>query len=140
MPYARISLRKGKSKAYLTALSDAVHQALVERFEVPPDDRFQILHQLEPEELVFDRGYLGGPRSDDFVHVAVTTGRHRTAEVKRSFYARLVELLAETPGLRPEDVLVVISESRPEDWSFGGGRPWEPGEPESTKEGGADHV
>lgn len=124
MPFARISLLKGKSPAYLRALSDNLHRALVEAFDVPPDDRFQIIHQLEPGELVFDRHYLGGPRSDDFVLIAVTAGRPRSTEVKKAFYRRLAELLADAPGLRPEDVMVVVSTTEPEDWSFASGIAW----------------
>jgi Tautomerase enzyme len=45
MPLVRISLLKGKPKEYLRALSDGVHQALVEAYNVPPDDRFQLIHQ-----------------------------------------------------------------------------------------------
>lgn len=51
MPFARISLQRGKSAAYLRTLADQLHRALVEAFEVPPDDRFQIIHQHEPGEL-----------------------------------------------------------------------------------------
>uniref|UniRef100_UPI0013D2B134 tautomerase family protein n=1 Tax=Enterobacter hormaechei TaxID=158836 RepID=UPI0013D2B134 len=74
MPFARISLLKGKSPDYLGALSGGLHQALVEAFEVPHDDRFQVIHQLEPGELIFDRHYLSGPRSDDFVLIQITAG------------------------------------------------------------------
>uniref|UniRef100_E6PQC7 4-oxalocrotonate tautomerase-like domain-containing protein n=1 Tax=mine drainage metagenome TaxID=410659 RepID=E6PQC7_9ZZZZ len=35
MPYARISLLKGKSLEYRRALSDNLHRALVEAFDVP---------------------------------------------------------------------------------------------------------
>jgi phenylpyruvate tautomerase PptA (4-oxalocrotonate tautomerase family) len=31
-------------------------------------------------------------------------------------------LLAEAPGLDPEDVMVVITTTAGDDWSFGGGR------------------
>jgi len=88
---------------------------------VPPDDRFQIIHQHEPGELVFDRHYLGGPRSDDFVLFQITAGRPRSTATKVAFYRRLVERLAEAPGLRPEDVMVVISTTQLDDWSFAGG-------------------
>lgn len=71
MPISRISLLKGKSPAYLRALSDSLQRALEEAFEVPPTDRFQLFHQHEANELVFDRHYLGGPRSDDFVVIAI---------------------------------------------------------------------
>ena len=121
MPLTRISLVRGKSPEYLRALSDSLHRALVEAFEVPPDDRFQIIHQHEPGELVFDLHYLGGPRSDDFVLFQITAGWPRSTATKAAFYRRLVERLAEAPGLRPEDVMVVISTTQLDDWSFAGG-------------------
>lgn len=122
MPISRISLLKGKSPDYLRALSDGLHQALVDTFEVPLADRFQVIHQHEPNELVFDRDYLGGPRSADSVFIDITIGRPRTAAAKQHLYQRLVQLLEQGPGIRPEDVMVVVHTTQPEDWSFGGGR------------------
>lgn len=121
MPYARISLLKGKPPEYLRALSNGLHRALVESFGVPPDDRFQVIHQLEPEELVFDRHYLCGPRSADFVLIAITAGRPRDTRTKQAFYGRLVELLQDAPGIRSQDVMVVINTTQPDEWSFGDG-------------------
>lgn len=122
MPVSRITLLKGKTPDYLRALSESLHQALVECFEVPANDRFHVIHQLAQEELVFDRHYQCGPRSDDFVLIAITAGRLRNAETKKAFYARLVELLAATPGIRHEDVMVVITTTATDEWSFGNGR------------------
>lgn len=122
MPYARISLLRGRAPDALRAISDAVHRALHEAFDVPEHDRFQVIHQLDPGELVFDRDYLGGPRSDGFVLVDVTAGRPRDTATKQRFYRRLVELLRDSPGIDPEDVMVVIGTTASEDWSFGGGR------------------
>lgn len=124
MPFTRISLLRGKSPSYLQALSDSLHEALVESFEVPADDRFQAIHQHEPGELVFDRHYLGGPRSDDFVLFAITAGKPRTTEVRKRFYRRLIERLADAPGLRPEDVMVIITTTQRDEWSFANGEPW----------------
>ncbi|MBY5401590.1 tautomerase family protein [Rhizobium sp. LARHSG275] len=121
MPFVRISLRKGKSADYLAALADNIQRALVETFDVPENDRFQTIHQHDDNELIFDRSYLAGPRSDDFVYISVTIGRPRTGEMKAALYRRLAELLAQSPGLRPENVMIVISTSAPEDWSFGNG-------------------
>jgi hypothetical protein len=106
MPFTQIFLLRGKPPAYLQAVSDGLHQALVEAFEVPPDDRFQAIHQHEPGELVFDRCYLGGPRSD----------------TKRAFYRRLVERLAESPGIAAHDVMIVVGTTGAQDWSFSDGR------------------
>ena len=121
MPYARISLLKGKSIEYRRALSDNLHRALVEAFDVPKADRFQVFHQLAPDEFVFDRHYLCGPRSDDYVLIAITAGRPRTAHTKKTFYQRLVELLEEAPGIQREDVMVVINTTDADEWSFGNG-------------------
>jgi phenylpyruvate tautomerase PptA (4-oxalocrotonate tautomerase family) len=122
MPFARVSLLKGKPPEFIRSLSDNLHHALVDAFDVPADDRFQAFHQHEPGEFVFDRHYLGGARSDDFVLIAITAGRPRSTDTKKAFYGRLVALLAERPGLRPEDVMVVITTTGSDDWSFGGGR------------------
>lgn len=121
MPYARISLLKGKSLEYRRALSDNLHRALVEAFDVPKADRFQVFHQLAPDEFVFDRHYLCGPRSDDYVLIAITAGRPRSTHTKKTFYQRLVELLEEAPGIRREDVMVVINTTDADEWSFGNG-------------------
>ncbi|MBY5663376.1 tautomerase family protein [Rhizobium leguminosarum] len=121
MPFVRISLRKGKSPDYLMALADNIQRALVETFDVPENDRFQAIHQHDENELIFDRSYLAGPRSNDFVYISITIGRPRTAEMKAALYRRLADLLVQSPGLRPEDLMIVISTSTPEDWSFGDG-------------------
>lgn len=121
MPFSRITLLKGKKPDYLRTLSESLHQALTECFDVPPTDRFQAIHQLSAEEFVFDRHYLCGPRSDDFVLIAITAGRLRNFETKKAFYARLVELFATAPGIRREDVMVVITTTALDEWSFGNG-------------------
>ena len=121
MPMVRISLLKGKPRSYLQALSDGIHHAMVEAFDVPRDDRFQVIHQHEPGELVFDRNYMGGPRSDGFVLVCVTTGKPRSTSMKEAFYRRLADVLAESPGIDPKDVMVVIGMTSFDGWSFGNG-------------------
>jgi phenylpyruvate tautomerase PptA (4-oxalocrotonate tautomerase family) len=121
MPFTNISLLRGKSPEYLKALSDNFHRAMVETFDVPPTDRFQAIHQLEPNELIFDRTYLGGPRSDDYVFFQITIGKPRSTGVKKAFYRRLVTLLADAPGVRPEDIMINIVTTTREDWSFADG-------------------
>src|SRR6516164_7004821 len=123
MPFTRISLMAGKSADYLAAVSGSLHLAMVESFDVPEKDRFQVIHQLRPGEFIFDPDYNGGPRSDDFILFHVTAGKPRPAETKQRFYRRLTERLAEAPGVRPEDVMVVIASTGIEDWSFASGLP-----------------
>jgi hypothetical protein len=121
MPFTRISLNAGKSPDYLKAVSRSLYEALTESFEVPKNDNFQVFHQLQPGELVFDRDYLGGPRSDDFIHFHITTGKPRSLQAKQRFYRDLVRRLAEAPGIRPKDVMIIIAQSTFEEWSFASG-------------------
>lgn len=124
MPFTRISLNHGKSSEYIHAVSEALHQALVEAFDVPPRDKFQAVHQHGPGELVFDRDHLGGPRSEDFILFAVPAGRPRSTATKAAFYNCLVSLLAVSPGIRSEDVMIIINTTSREDWSFSNGVQW----------------
>lgn len=121
MPLIRIDLQEGKSPEYISAISDAVQRALVEVFAVPARDRFQVFTQHPPGYLLYNPNYLGIDRSDDFVMVQVFLSTGRSPQLKQSFYARLVALLKESPGIRPEDVMINLVEVRGEDWSFGNG-------------------
>lgn len=121
MPFTRISLLAGKSPDYLAAVSASLDRALVDCFEVPEGDRFVTIHQHQPGELIFDRTYRGGPRSDDYIFFHITAGKARSAETKARFYRSLADNLAASPGVRPEDVMVAITNSTVEDWSFAAG-------------------
>jgi phenylpyruvate tautomerase PptA (4-oxalocrotonate tautomerase family) len=116
MPLVRITARDSRSSAALDALGEAVHTALVETLSVPPDDRFQIRARVPAAELVADTQYLGIERRDPVI-VEISLRAGRTVEMKRAFYARVVELA----GVRPEDVTIVLNENGPADWSFGNG-------------------
>jgi hypothetical protein len=126
MPYTRISLRKGKPPGYLKAISYALDRALVESFDAPEGDLFQVFDQHEPDELVFDRNYLSAGRSDDFVLLAITIGKPRSKARKEAFYRDLVARLGDDPGIRAQDVMVVITATGSENWSFSGGEMWLP--------------
>jgi phenylpyruvate tautomerase PptA (4-oxalocrotonate tautomerase family) len=122
MPYTRITLLAGQSTDWLAAISRSLQDALEQTFEVPAGDCFQVFQQCQRNELIYDRDYGGGPRSDEFVLFHITCGRPRSRACKEAFYARLVELLADKPGIRPADVMVIIGTTGIEDWSFGHGR------------------
>jgi phenylpyruvate tautomerase PptA (4-oxalocrotonate tautomerase family) len=125
MPFTRVTLLKGKSPDFLRAVSESLDRAMVETFDVPPEDRFQAFHQLERNEFVFAPNYLGGPRSNDFLLFDVIIGKPRSTAMKQAFYRRLVELLGQSAGVRPEDVMIVVSAtSGREDWSFANGVAW----------------
>ena len=121
MPLVRIALRRGKSPAYIAALRDGIYRAMREAFDVPENDRFILVSQHDAEEFDYDPGYLGIARDDDLVMVQIACNNTRTTEKKQAFYRRTAELLAEKPGLRPENLLINLLETGKENWSFGNG-------------------
>jgi 4-oxalocrotonate tautomerase len=121
MPLVRIDLRGGKPAAYRKAICDGIYRALRETFTVPDEDRFMVVSEHDGEGLVYSDNYFGIARSGDFVMIQITASDTRTRDQKKAFYARLVALLAESPGLRKEDVFVNFVGVKTEDWSFGNG-------------------
>jgi phenylpyruvate tautomerase PptA (4-oxalocrotonate tautomerase family) len=64
---------------------------------------------------------MGMQRSAEFVLIQIFLSRGRTTEVKQALYRRIAELLALSPGIRPDDVMIVLTEVGLDDWSFGRG-------------------
>jgi 4-oxalocrotonate tautomerase len=121
MPLVRISLREGKSEEYKKALGDGVHRAMVEAIEAPAQDRFQIITEHPASGLAYDPTYLGIQRTENIVMVQITLSTGRKPPQKRKLFQRMAEILAENPGLRPQDLMVSLVEVAWENWSFGNG-------------------
>jgi phenylpyruvate tautomerase PptA (4-oxalocrotonate tautomerase family) len=122
VPFVKLYLRKGKSPEYLRSVADAVHEALVAQANVPRDDRFQVIQQLDEAALIAHPSYGGVNRSKDLVIVEITLNAGRTVEIKKSLYADIARRMQEAADVRPDDVLIVLVEVTKENWSFGGGR------------------
>ena len=131
MPLVRITLAKGRPAAERRAIADGVHRALVETASVPADDRFQVIEQPAPEDLVWDPGYLGIARTG-VVIVQVFLNQGRTVEVKKSLYGRIAEHLF-AAGVPRGNVLVNLVEVARENWSFGDGVMSYPPPPEASR-------
>lgn len=121
MPLVRISLRKGKPAAHIQAIRDAVYLSLRETFNVPENDRFVLVHEHDESGFDYDPTYLGIARTDDVVFIQATVSNTRSVEQKQALYRRIADRLAESPGLRREDVFINLIEVAKENWSFGNG-------------------
>ena len=122
MPLVRIALRAGKSAEYRRAIADGIHRAMVETLAAPEHDRFQVGTEHDADGLIYDPAYLGIQRSDDVVLVQITLSAGRKPPQKRDFMARAAALLADNPGLRPQDLFINLVEVAWENWSFGDGK------------------
>ena len=121
MPLVRIELPRGKSIEYRRTLGDVVYEAMIQTINVPANDRFQIITEHPPEELIVDRTYLGIERSADCVLIQVFLNEGRTTELKKAFYRAIADGLNQRLGLRKQDVFINLVEMKKENWSFGNG-------------------
>ena len=122
MPFVKLYLRKGKSPEYVGSVADAVHQALVTKANVPLEDRFQTIHELNDDVLIAHPTYGGVNRSKDLIIIEITLNIGRTVEIKKALYADIARRLEQSVDLRADDVLISLVEVTKENWSFGGGR------------------
>lgn len=123
MPLVSVTLRPGHTAAFKRAVLDGIHRALVAS-GVPATDRFQRILELGEDDFVFDPTYpdLTTARSADFVLVEVLWSVGRSTKVKRGVVGDIVSALRESPGVDPEQVMIVFKETQWENWAFGRGR------------------
>ena len=121
MPLTQINLRAGKPESYRRGIADGVQEALAESLGVALEERFQVIIEADPANFIIDPSFLGIARSADFVLIVVTLKAGRTDALKQAFYRAVVGKLSTVPGMRPEDVGVVLNENAPTNWSFGNG-------------------
>jgi 4-oxalocrotonate tautomerase len=121
MPFTHISLQKGKSPEYRRTLMEQVYLAMRETIDIPENDRFATVTELEPGNFNNSGDYAGIERSDDVVFIQITLNAGRSIEKKKALYAEIAKRLNEDPGVRREDVVISLFEVAKEDWSLGNG-------------------
>ena len=121
MPLVRIDLPRGKNADYRKTIGEVVYEAMLQTINVPANDRFQIIAEHAPENLIVDRTYLGIERSPECIVVQVFLNEGRTTELKKAFYRAVAEGLHQRLQLRKQDVFISLVEVKKENWSFGNG-------------------
>jgi phenylpyruvate tautomerase PptA (4-oxalocrotonate tautomerase family) len=112
MPFVNIHILKGKSPEYIKAVADGINSAVVEAMGFPEDDRYQVIHQLDPECLQLQTC----EENPVIMHLVMRAGRSKKS--KEAFYKKVTENLAANPGIPATNVLITITENHDIDWSF----------------------
>jgi phenylpyruvate tautomerase PptA (4-oxalocrotonate tautomerase family) len=122
MPLVRIDVIEGRrTPVELRRLADAVQDVMLDVVAAPPGDRYQVVTEHRPGQLICEDTGLGIDRTDDLVVLQVFQ-QGRSEEQKRALYAGLARRLEESTGLAPSDLVVSVATNTREDWSFGLGR------------------
>lgn len=118
MPLLRFDLIEGRDEQTLKKLLDTAHQAMLDAFQVPKQDRYQIVHQHSPNEMIIEDTGLGFTRTKDIIIISIVS-KKRTTSQKEKLYSLLAERLEVECGISPEDLMISITENGDADWSFG---------------------
>jgi phenylpyruvate tautomerase PptA (4-oxalocrotonate tautomerase family) len=124
MPFARIDLAQGKPPEYRATVADVVYKGIVGVLKAPDGDRFIVVSEHAPENLIYDPHFLGMERSPDFILIQVTSTVGNNKEAKLAFFRYIADELNSKLGVRPDDVMINLVFVQREDWSFGNGDPW----------------
>ncbi len=122
MPFVQISLIEGNPPGHIKNISDSIHQALVEEFNIPEADKFQVINEVKPHQFVFPDNFLDIAHTHNLIYVHITAKEGRTVDIKKRLYARAVALIEESTDLSADDVIIVLSDTAAENWSFGQGK------------------
>jgi Tautomerase enzyme len=79
---------------------------------LPPDDRYQIIHEHESYELEYQK------RTGDRAMLYLIMRAGKRPESKKAFYRKVVENLKRSPAIEPANVPITIAENHDIDWSF----------------------
>ena len=120
MPLVRIDLPQSIDADRAQKIGETIHKAMTDLINVPKDDKFQVITRHPPEGRNVTSEYLGIHYSNNVALIQITMNQGRTVELKKAFYRRVANDLAEL-GLRKQDVVINLVEVPKENWSFGNG-------------------
>lgn len=121
MPLVKFDLIKGRTPKEIKQLLDISHKVFVAALDIPEGDRYQVVTQHEPYELIMEDTGLGFSRTEKQVLITIVS-RPRTQEQKVTLYKNLQNELAEQLALAPEDIMVNFVINSDDDWSFAFGQ------------------
>jgi len=94
------------------------------RLKAPDGDRFIVIGEHSPDNLIYDPHFLGWDRSPDFILIQVTSTVGNNKDSKLAFFRYIADELKSKLSVRPDDIMINMVFVDRSDWSFGNGEPW----------------
>ena len=76
---------------------------------------------MKSNNLIFPAFYLDIPHTENIVYIHITAKEGRTVKMKKRLYAKIASLISGKTTISSEDIFIVLSENKEENWSFGRG-------------------
>lgn len=120
MPLLKFHMYEGRTEKEITDILDVTHEAMVQSFNVPDSDRYQVVQEHKSYQMIMKDTGLGYDRTNQFILIHMIS-KKRTAEQMEVFYKNVAEALHHKCGISPTDIMFTTSPNGDEDWSFGEG-------------------
>ncbi|PBC48391.1 tautomerase family protein [Rhodococcus sp. ACS1] len=121
MPLVHIHvIENRRTPEQLRHVADVVQNVMLEHFAAPDRDRYQLITEHKPGQIIAEDTGLGFERTDDIVVVQIAQ-QGRSVDQKTAMYRALADRLHIETSLAPTDVIVSVVENTRDDWSFGNG-------------------
>ncbi|WP_242142921.1 MULTISPECIES: tautomerase family protein [unclassified Bacillus cereus group] len=125
MPFVNVYYPKGLlKKEELKKVSNSIHHSLIEHFEVPKNDYFQMFFPYLSNQFFYDPYYLlegEKKRTENMIYVSITCGPERTINQKKRLYQSISKAISNHINISTTDIFIVLNETSAENWSFGQG-------------------
>ena len=120
MPLTRLSVPACLSTTKTKGLADAVQDGLVTTCDVPPEDLFQFISVFEPARMRIDPHFPDVSRTREASVVEILFLEGRTDDQKAALFRDIANRAIEA-GFTGDDIMIVLTENAPVDWSLGYG-------------------
>ena len=121
MPLVRISVPESLPVRKTRALADAVHEGLVATCNVPVKDRFHLISVFPEGRMDLDPTFPDVMRTPEACVVEILFLEGRTTAQRAALF-RHVAAAAMDAEFQGDDIMIVLTENAPTDWSLGYGR------------------
>jgi phenylpyruvate tautomerase PptA (4-oxalocrotonate tautomerase family) len=115
MAQVKVFATRATIDALRGALSEAIHESVVEAFRYPREKRFQRFIALEPEDFV-----VPSDRSERYTIVEVSVFEGRSVDAKKALVRSLYRNVARRCGIDAQDLEVTIFETPRSNWGIRG--------------------
>lgn len=115
MAQVTVFARRATIDQHREALSDAIHDAVMEALAYPPEKRFHRFIGLDAADFVHP-----ADRGDDYTIIEVSLFEGRSVEAKRALIARLFARIEEATGIAPHSVEITLFETPIVNWGIRG--------------------
>jgi phenylpyruvate tautomerase PptA (4-oxalocrotonate tautomerase family) len=98
-----------------SALSNAIHEAIMFALEVPPEKKFQRFIGLDAADFIYPED-----RGADYTIIEIAMFEGRSATAKRTLITELFTRVETEAGISPHDLEITITETPKVNWGIRG--------------------